>query len=107
MSDLAVRAKSLGKCYRLYERPRDRLRELLTFKRRVYHRPFWALQDLDLEIAKGECVGLIGANGAGKSTTLKLLAGKLRPTRGEVEVHGRLSSILELGTGFQPHLTGR
>lgn len=102
-----VRARGLGKRYRLYERPGDRLRELLSPVRRRYHREFWALQDLDLEVERGECVGLVGSNGAGKSTTLKLLAGKLRPTTGSAEVHGRLSSILELGTGFQPHLTGR
>lgn len=107
LMSVVVRAKGLGKRYRLYDRPSDRLRELLSPTRRRYHREFWALQDLDLEVLRGECVGLVGCNGAGKSTTLKLLAGKLRPTTGTVEVHGRLSSILELGTGFQPHLTGR
>ncbi len=102
-----VKARGLGKRYRLYDRPGDRLRELLSPTRRRLHREFWALQDLDLEVQRGECVGLVGSNGAGQSTTLKLLAGKLRPTTGAAEVHGRLSSILELGTGFQPHLTGR
>lgn len=107
MSEPIVRAKGLGKRYRLFERPGDRLKELLSPTRRRYHREFWALQELDLEVSRGECIGLVGANGAGKSTTLKLLAGKLRPTTGSAEVRGRLSSILELGTGFQPHLTGR
>lgn len=107
MSEAVIRARGLGKSYRLYDRPGDRLRELLSPSRRRWHREFWALQGLDLEVKKGECVGLIGSNGAGKSTTLKLLAGKLVPTTGDVAVTGRLSSILELGTGFQPHLTGR
>ena len=107
MQAFAIRAKNLGKCYRLYSRPGDRLRELVSPTRKVYHEPFWALQDMSLEVLPGESIGLVGSNGAGKSTTLKLFAGKLRPTTGSVEVGGRLSSILELGTGFQPQLTGR
>ncbi|HZU99568.1 MAG TPA: ABC transporter ATP-binding protein [Planctomycetota bacterium] len=107
MADFAVKARKLGKKYRLYDRPGDRLRELLSFGRASYHHAFWALQDFDLEVRQGECIGVVGANGAGKSTLLKLLAGKLRPTTGECAVNGRVSSILELGTGFHPHLTGR
>lgn len=107
MQAFAIRAKNLGKCYRLYSRPGDRLRELVSPTRKVYHQPFWALQEMSLEVLPGESIGLVGSNGAGKSTTLKLFAGKLRPTTGSVEVGGRLSSILELGTGFQPQLTGR
>lgn len=107
MPEVAIDAKGLGKCYRLYDRPGDRLREIFSPTRKAYHHEKWALRGLDLAVTKGECVGLLGRNGAGKSTTLKLLAGKLKPSAGTVSVKGRLSSILELGTGFQPHLTGR
>lgn len=102
-----IRARSLSKAYRLYDRPFDRLKELLSPSRARYHREVWALQDVGVEIEQGTVTGLVGVNGAGKSTFLKLIAGKLAPTRGEIEVRGRISSILELGTGFQPHLTGR
>lgn len=103
----AIRAKGLGKAYRLYNKPGDRLRELLSFSRRTLHKEVWALRDLDLEVERGTITGLVGVNGAGKSTCLKLMAGALDASAGTVEVNGRVSSILELGTGFQPHLTGR
>lgn len=107
MTDWAVRATGLGKRYRLYPRPIDRVRELVSPTRAQYHREVWALRDLNLSLERGSVTGLVGVNGAGKSTFLKLVAGKLRPTTGKIESRGRISSILELGTGFQPHLTGR
>lgn len=107
MSDWAIRTRNLGKRYALYARPIDRVRELVSLGRRVHHEDVWALRGVDLEIAPGTVTGLVGVNGAGKSTFLKLTAGKLRPTEGTIEAKGRISSILELGTGFQPHLTGR
>src|SRR2546422_583915 len=106
MADFAIQASKLGKRYRLYHRPSDRIREIFSFGA-VHHTVFWALQEFELEVRRGESVGIVGPNGAGKSTLLKLLAGKLRPTTGEKRVTGRVSSILELGTGFHPHLTGR
>jgi lipopolysaccharide transport system ATP-binding protein len=102
MSEL--RLSNLGKVYRVYQTPRDRLLELLTGRKR--HVEHWALSDVNLDIAKGEAVGVIGNNGAGKSTLLKLIAGTLVSSSGKIEYKGRLTAILELGTGFHPDFTG-
>ena len=103
----AVEAQNLTKVYRIYADPKDRLKEYLFRGRRKYHQEFWALRDVSFRAQVGSTVGLIGDNGAGKSTLLQLVAGTLRPTSGSVRLQGRVSTILELGSGFSPEFTGR
>jgi lipopolysaccharide transport system ATP-binding protein len=106
-SDIAISARKLGKCYQIYAKPSDRLKQTLFRGRRQFYREFWALRDFDLKVEKGETVGIIGRNGSGKSTLLQLLAGTLTPTTGEVNIHGRVAALLELGSGFNSDFTGR
>lgn len=94
-----------GKEYRLYATPRDRLKALVTG--RHHHRSHWALQDVNFSLQRGQCLGVIGDNGAGKSSLLKLLAGTMQPTTGRIDRIGRVTAILELGAGFHPDFTGR
>jgi lipopolysaccharide transport system ATP-binding protein len=105
-SELVIRSQGLGKVFRLYRRPEDRLKELI-FRRRSAAQDFWAVRDLDLEVRRGETIGIIGRNGSGKSTLLQMVCGTLQPTTGELEVHGRVAALLELGAGFNPDFTGR
>jgi len=116
MSDFAIRAEGIGKQYRLGDRPRYKtFREALSSLMRVPGRaarrapqePFWALRDLSFEIGQGQAVGIIGRNGAGKSTLLKILAHITGPTEGIAQLSGRVGSLLEVGVGFHPELTGR
>src|SRR5215475_3767096 len=99
--------KGISKKYNIYDRPTDRLKELVLRNRRCYHREYWALRDIDLQIQRGYCTGIIGPNGSGKSTLLQIIAGVLQPTTGTLDVDGRITAILELGAGFQPEYTGR
>lgn len=100
----ALIATDLGKAYRRYQKPIDSLKEL--FFRRQYHKQFWALKGASFCCDPGEILGVVGDNGAGKSSLLKLLAGTMQPTEGELIVNGRVSAILELGSGFHPDFTG-
>ena len=106
MSEIAISLKNVSKCYKRYSLPVDRLKELLLpGKSHAEH--FWALRDINLEVIKGETLGIIGQNGSGKSTLLQIIARTLTPTTGELQVNGRVSALLELGSGFNPEFTGR
>jgi len=105
-SDLAIKVENLTKIYPLYKKPLDRMKEALHPFRKKYHFDFYALDNVSFEINKGDTIGIIGRNGAGKSTLLKILTGVLTPTSGRILVNGKVSSLLELGTGFNPELTG-
>ncbi len=103
----AVEFDRVSKSYSIYASPGDRLKELASFQRLRFHRDFWALQDISFEIRRGETFCIVGQNGSGKSTLLQMVAGILRPTSGTVNVHGRVSALLELGAGFNPEFSGR
>jgi len=105
-NDIAISVKNLTKVYHLYDKPQDRLKEALNPFKKSYHHDFYALNDVSFEITKGETVGIIGKNGAGKSTLLKIITGVLTQTSGKVEVDGKIASLLELGAGFNPEMTG-
>ncbi|KPL06502.1 hypothetical protein AMJ85_10345 [candidate division BRC1 bacterium SM23_51] len=103
----AIVVEDVTKRYRVYPRPIDRLKEVLTFNRGCYHREFTALERVNLNVAKGQVMGIIGPNGAGKSTLLKMMAGIIDPNEGRIAVQGRVASIIELGTGFHGEFSGR
>ncbi|TWB11696.1 lipopolysaccharide transport system ATP-binding protein [Rhizobium sp. ERR 1071] len=106
-SNVLIHARNLSKKYEIYDRPADRLKETLWRGRRKFHRDFWALRDVSFEVEKGSAVGIVGTNGSGKSTLLQMICGTLAPTSGELGVVGRISALLELGSGFDPDFTGR
>ena len=102
----AIEIQHISKNYNMYDREFDRFREAISLRRKSYHRDFAALDDVNLMVRKGECVGIIGTNGAGKSTLLKIITGVLNPTSGTVQIDGHVSSLLELGAGFNANYTG-
>lgn len=105
MPEIAARLSNVSKLFQIYDHPRDRLKELLSFSRKRYHTDYVALQNINLDIRKGEFLGVVGKNGAGKSTLLKMLSGEISPTTGTVEIFGKVS-LLQLGVGFDPELSG-
>jgi len=104
--DIAIRLQNLTKIYHIYDKAQDRLKEALNPFKRSYHHDFYAVKDISFEISKGDVIGIIGKNGAGKSTLLKMITGVLTPTSGTIEVNGKIASLLELGAGFNPEMTG-
>lgn len=106
MAAPAIEVKNVVKIYKLYDKPKDRLKEALGLGRRQVHKPHYALNGVSLRIDRGETVGIIGTNGSGKSTILKIITGVLNPTSGEVHVDGRISALLELGAGFNQEYNG-
>jgi lipopolysaccharide transport system ATP-binding protein len=114
-SDIAIKVVNLNKFYQIYNKPFDRLKQfllprltrLIGMQPKAYYRKFWALRDVSFTIKRGETVGIIGRNGSGKSTLLQMICGTLNPTDGNIETHGRMAALLELGSGFNPEFTGR
>ncbi|MCI6812510.1 MAG: ABC transporter ATP-binding protein [Lachnospiraceae bacterium] len=104
--DMAIEARQITKIYKLYNKPSDRMREALGLSRKKLYKEHYALRGVDLAIRQGEAVGIIGTNGSGKSTILKIITGVLNPTGGEVTVRGRISALLELGAGFNMEYNG-
>lgn len=104
--EIAIQVEGVSKLYKLYDKPSDRLKEALGLTKKKLYREHYALHDINITVHKGECVGIIGTNGAGKSTILKIITGVLNPTEGNVTVNGRISALLELGAGFNMEYTG-
>ena len=106
MSEIAISINHLSKVYKLYDKPVDRLKESLGLTKQKKYREHYALRDVSFQVKRGETVGIIGTNGSGKSTILKIITGVLNPTQGEVQVNGRISALLELGAGFNMEYSG-
>lgn len=104
--NIAIQVTDVEKVYKLYEKPSDRLKDALGFGRKCHHTKHHALKGISMTIRQGECVGIIGTNGSGKSTILKIITGVLSPTKGSVTVNGRISALLELGAGFNMEYNG-
>ncbi|MFL6586020.1 MAG: ABC transporter ATP-binding protein [Luteimonas sp.] len=104
---MIIDASGVGKCYQIYDRPSHRLLQGLFGDSKRFYREFWALRGIDLQVRRGETLGIIGKNGSGKSTLLQMIAGTLAPTEGRIDIQGRIAALLELGSGFNPDFTGR
>jgi lipopolysaccharide transport system ATP-binding protein len=106
MEDIAISVRNIAKSFRRYDRPSDRLKELLIPGRQQY-REFQALRGVSIDIPRGQTLGIVGRNGSGKSTLLQIIVGTLQPSSGQTRIQGRISALLELGSGFNPEFTGR
>ena len=106
MTEIVIEINHLTKKYDMYKKPSDRLKEALSPTRKTYHEVFYALNDVNVKVEKGEMIGFIGENGSGKSTILKIITGVLTPSEGEVKIEGNIAALLELGSGFNPEYSG-
>lgn len=106
-SDRVILVDQLSKCYEIYEKPVDRIKQAIWGGRKSYFREFWALKDVSFEVLQGQTLGIIGPNGSGKSTLLEIISGTLSPTSGSTTVVGRVAALLELGAGFNPEFSGK
>lgn len=106
MSKIAIKVNNVSKIYKLYDRPMDRLKEALGLSRKKMYKEHFALKNVSFDVHRGETVGIIGTNGSGKSTILKIITGVLSPSKGDVQIQGRISALLELGAGFNMEYTG-
>jgi lipopolysaccharide transport system ATP-binding protein len=105
--DVVIRARNLGKAYRIYENRYLWMKQVLFGSFETYYRSFWALKDVSFEVRRGDGLGILGRNGCGKSTLLQIACGMLRPTKGEIWVNGRIAPVLALGGTFDAEATGR
>ena len=105
-SEIAITLQDVSKCYHIYDKPRDRLAQMLAGQRKQYFHEFWALRNVSFDIKRGETVGIVGRNGSGKSTLLQVICGTLNQSSGQVQTVGRIGALLELGSGFNPEFTG-
>lgn len=106
-SEVLINVKNLTKCYHIFRKPSDRLKQTFFKNKKKFYKEICAVQDVSFEVKKGDTVGIIGRNGAGKSTLLQIIAGTLSPTSGIINVNGKVAALLELGAGFNPEFTGR
>ena len=106
MDNVAIKVNNVSKIYRLYDKPTDRLKEALGFSKKKRYKEHYALNNVSFDVKRGETVGIIGTNGSGKSTILKIITGVLNPSMGDVKIAGRISALLELGAGFNMEYTG-
>lgn len=106
MKEVAIKLHNVSKYYKLYKEPKDRLKEALHPLKKKYHKPYYALKEVDLDVLQGDVLGIIGRNGSGKSSLLKLITGVLTPSEGTISTKGKITALLELGAGFNPEFTG-
>ena len=106
MEDIAIKVQDVSKLYKLYDKPSDRLKESLGLSKKKRYKEHYALHNVSFDVKRGETVGIIGTNGSGKSTILKIITGVLNPTSGSIQINGRISALLELGAGFNMEYTG-
>ena len=106
MEEIAIKVENVSKIYKLYDKPSYRFKEALGLTKKTLHQDHYALNNVSFDVKKGETVGIIGTNGSGKSTILKIITGVLNPTEGDVKLEGRISALLELGAGFNQEYTG-